>query len=67
MMLIRVALGVTTVTVPVVAPIGTVAVIAVPVWLTVNAARTPPKVTLVDPLRPFPRIIVVAPTWPELA
>ena len=50
-MLDRVSVGVTTWTVPVVAPTGTVAEIAVPEPLMVNAAAVPLNVTLVAPVR----------------
>src|SRR5579859_159931 len=61
-----VPLGVTTWTVPLMAPVGTMAVIAVPVKLTVNEADVPLNVTLVLPVRLFPRILTNDPTLPEV-
>src|SRR6266852_5454019 len=58
--------GVVTLTLPVVAPLGTVVLIAVPVELTVNVAFVPLKVTLVEPVKLFPRIVTYAPTLPEV-
>jgi hypothetical protein len=58
-----VPLGVTTPTVPVVAPDGTVAVIKV-LELTVKLAGVPLNVTLVAPVKLLPRILTVAPTLP---
>src|ERR1017187_2371379 len=60
-----VPLGVTTWTVPVVAPVGTVVVIKYR-DLTVNVAAVPLKVTLVAPVRSVPRILTAAPTLPEV-
>jgi hypothetical protein len=57
--------GVTTLTVPVVAPVGTVVVIS-DLDLTVNVADVPLKVTLVEPVRLVPRILTAAPTLPEV-
>jgi hypothetical protein len=57
--------GVTTWTVPVVAPAGTVAVIKVGDF-TVKVAVAPLKVTLVAPVRSLPRILTAAPTAPEV-
>jgi hypothetical protein len=58
-----VPLGVTTRTVPVVAPVGTVVVIKE--WeSTVKVAATPLKVTLVAPVRLVPRTLTVPPTGP---
>jgi hypothetical protein len=48
-LLVNVRLGVVTLIFPVVAPLGTVVVIAVPAELTVNVAAVPLKVTLVAP------------------
>ena len=56
--------GAVTTTGPVVAPVGTVAVISVP-DTTVKLADVPLKVTLVVPVRLFPRMITDEPTWPE--
>lgn len=63
-MVANVPLGVATFTRPVLAPEGTVAVIAVPVEFTEKVAAVPLKVTLVDPVRLVPRIVMVAPTLP---
>lgn|SRR5580704_2736948 len=64
-LLLNVPLGVVTSSVPVVAPTGTVVLIAV--FLdTVNVAGVPLKVTLVVPVRPFPRIRTLAPTVPAV-
>ena len=62
-MLFSVRLGVTTSTVPVVAPVGTVAVIN-EAEITVNVVAVPLKVTLVEPVRFVPRISIVVPTVP---
>jgi hypothetical protein len=59
-----VPVGVTTWTVPVVAPSGTVVEIAVPVELTVYVLALPLKVTLLAPVRSVPRISTAAPTLP---
>jgi len=64
-LLLSVLLGVITVTVPVVAPVGTVVLIWVP-ETTVKVAALPLKLTLVAPFRFVPRILTVAPTLPEL-
>jgi hypothetical protein len=61
-----VPLGVTTWTVPVVTPAGTVVEIAVPVELTVNVAATPLKLTRVAPVSSVPKIVTSAPTLPEV-
>ncbi len=55
----------TTSTSPVVAPVGTVAVISV-LEATVKVAATPLKVTLVAPVRLFPRILTADATLPEV-
>ena len=55
--------GVATVTLPVVAPAGTVAVIWV-LELTVNVAAVPLKLTLVAPVKPVPVITTEIPTVP---
>lgn len=52
-------------TVPVVAPVGTLVSIAEAVTLS-SGAVVPLKVTLVVPLRLFPRMITFAPTLPEV-
>ena len=52
-------------TVPVVAPDGTFVLIS-DFEMTVNFAAVPLKVTLVVPVRSVPRILMAAPTWPEL-
>src|SRR5580698_5619362 len=65
MLLESVPLGVTTCTGPVVAPAGTLVKIEAPEELTVNAAGLPLNVTLVAPVRLFPRILTTAPTLPE--
>src|SRR5580698_9462318 len=62
-LLVSVPVGVSTVTVPVVAPVGTVASISV-LETTENAAGTPLKVTFVAPVRLSPRIIAVDPAVP---
>src|SRR5580658_8845585 len=56
--------GVTTLTVPVVAPVGTLVVIS-DLDLTVNVAAVPLNVTLLAPVRFVPRIVTDAPTLPE--
>jgi len=66
-LLVNMPLGVVTLTLPVVAPLGTVVVIAVPVELTVNTvAGVPLNVILVLPFRLFPRILTAAPTLREV-
>lgn len=60
----RVPLGVVTSIVPEVAPVGTVALMKLPDW-TVNVAGAPLNVTLVAPVRLFPRILVLYPTLPN--
>jgi hypothetical protein len=57
--------GVTTWTVPVAAPAGTLAEIAVPEELMVNGTAVPLNVTLVAPVRLVPRIVKAAPTPPK--
>lgn len=64
-LLLSVPAGVTTVTLPVVAPAGTVVVIS-ELDTTVNVAAVPLKLTLVVPVRLFPRIFTVFPTFPEV-
>lgn len=56
-------MGVTTETVPVVAPDGTVALISVS-ETTVNVAALPLNLTLVDPVRLLPRMMTCLPTLP---
>ena len=56
--------GVTTWTVPVVAPVGTVVLIS-EAETTSKAAPVPLKLTLVAPVRFVPRILTAAPTLPE--
>src|SRR5260370_7943196 len=58
-----VPLGVTTWTFPVVAPAGTPVLIAED-ETALKAVPTPLKLTLVVPVRPFPRILTPAPTLP---
>jgi hypothetical protein len=58
-----VAVGVVTIILPVVAPVGTVVVISVS-ETTLKAAATPWNVTLLVPVRPFPRMITFVPTLP---
>jgi hypothetical protein len=60
-----VRLGVTTLTLPVVAPVGTLVVIS-DFETTVNVAAVPLKLTLVAPVRFVPRIVTAAPTLPEV-
>ena len=60
-----VLLGVSTLTSPVVAPVGTVVVIS-ELETTLKTAAVPLKVTLVAPVRSVPRIITAAPTLPEV-
>src|ERR1700722_5087662 len=57
--------GVTTFTVPVVAPVGTVVVIS-ELETTLKVAAVPLKVTLVAPVSLVPRILMAAPTLPEV-
>ena len=57
--------GVTTWTVPVVAPFGTVVVIS-EAETTVKVAAVPLNVTLVEPVRLVPRIFTAFPTLPEV-
>jgi hypothetical protein len=64
-LLLSVPLGVVTSTVPVVAPVGTVAVIS-ELDATLKVAALPLKVTLVAPVRSVPRIFTAAPTVPEV-
>src|ERR1035438_5621942 len=59
-----VPLGVTTWTVPVAAPFGTVVVIS-EAEATVKTAAVPSKRSLVAPVRFVPRILTAAPTLPE--
>ena len=56
----------TTWTVPVVAPVGTAAAMRL-LEFTVKVAALPLKVTLVTPVRLVPRILTVAPAWPDTA
>jgi len=60
-----VPLGVTTWTVPVVAPTGRVVVISEG-EMTVKTAAAPLKLTPVAPVRLVPRILTAAPTLPEV-
>lgn len=60
-LLVNVPLGVTTVTLPVVASVGTVVVIS-ELDTTLNVASVPLKLTLVVPVRSVARIMTVAPT-----
>src|SRR5580658_4012163 len=64
-LLVSVPLGVTTSTVPVVAPAGTVVVSSVFDNTSITAG-VPLKATLVAPSRLFPRILTTAPTLPEV-
>ncbi len=64
-MLVSVPLGVVTWTGPVVAPVGTVAVIS-DFEATVKLADVPLNVTLVVPVNLFPRMITIVPTLPEV-
>jgi hypothetical protein len=61
-LLVSVPPGVTTCTLPVVAPLGTVVAIAEPVETTLKVAGVPLNVTLVEPDRLFPRIATPIPT-----
>ena len=65
MLLDSVPLGVTTWTLPLVAPAGTLVVISEGRTIE-NEAATPLNLTLVTPTRFEPRILTVAPTAPEL-
>ena len=65
MLLESARLVVVTLTVPVVAPLGTVALIS-ELETTVNVAAVPLKLTLLAPVRLVPRILTVAPTLPEV-
>ncbi len=60
-LLVSVPFGVTTVRLPVLAPLGTVVVISV-LETTVNVAARLPKLTLVAPVRFVPRMVTFAPT-----
>jgi hypothetical protein len=64
-LLVKVPLGVTTWTLPVVAPLGTAVLISV-LETTANVAAVPLNVTLVEPVRLFPRIRMRCPTLPEV-
>ena len=64
MLLVRVPLGVVTVTKPLVAPFGTLVVISVP-EATVNVAGMPLN-SRFAPVRLFPRILTFFPTLPEV-
>ena len=64
-LLVKVRLGVVTLTLPVVALLGTVVLISV-LETTVNLAAVPLNVTLVEPVRLFPRIMTAVPTLPEV-
>ncbi len=64
LLLVRVPLGVVTVTKPVVAPLGTVAVRKV-LETTLKVAEIPLNETLVVPVKPCPRNSMVFPTLPE--
>src|SRR5947208_6396251 len=61
--LVAVPPGVVTLIVPVVAPVGTVAVICV-AELTVNVALVPLNFTAVAPVKAVPVIVTLAPTTP---
>ena len=63
--LVPVPAGVVTATGPVVAPVGTVAVIWVP-EVTVNVAAVPLKVTAVAPVKPLPVMLTDVPGAPEV-
>jgi len=56
--------GVVTATLPVFAPVGTVAVICVALSTLKTVAFTPPNVTLVAPRKPDPVITTCVPTGP---
>jgi hypothetical protein len=64
-LLVSVPCGVTTLTLPVVAPVGTVVVIS-ELETTLKAAAVPLNVTLVAPVRLVPRILTGFPTLPEV-
>src|SRR5580658_7120039 len=57
--------GVVTLSLPVVAPVGTVVVIS-ELDTTLNLAAVPLKVTLVAPFKFVPRIVTAVPTLPEI-
>ena len=57
-------LAVVTVTSPVVAPVGTVAVAVVPVPVLKTVAAVPLKRTPVTPVRPVPVSVTLVPTGP---
>jgi hypothetical protein len=59
-----VPLAVVTWTLPVVAPLGTVVLMEVPNLEIVKLAAVPLKVTLVEPVSLFPRIVTFVPTVP---
>jgi hypothetical protein len=63
-LVLSVPLALVTLTVPVVAPVGTVVVISV-FDTTLKLAAVPLNVTLVAPVRLFPRILTGVPTLPE--
>ena len=63
-LLTSVPCDVVTLTLPVVAPAGTVVVIS-ELDTTVNVAITPLKLTLVAPVKLFPKIVTLAPILPE--
>ena len=63
--LVAVPAGVVTAILPLVAPLGTVAVICVALF-TVKAALTPLKVTLLAPLKPLPVRVTLLATAPEV-
>jgi len=65
-LLVSVPKGVVTWTLPVVAPAGTVALIAVPIELTEKVAGVPLKVTLAVPVSLFPGVVTVEPALPEV-
>jgi hypothetical protein len=64
-LLVSLRRGVTTLTLPVVAPVGTLVVIS-ELETTLNFAALPLNVTLFAPVKLFPRMITLAPTLPEL-
>ena len=64
-LLLSVPLGVTTLTVPLVAPAGTVVVIS-ELETTLKTAAVPLKVTLLAPVSFVPRILTAAPTLPDV-
>ena len=63
-LLVKVPVGVVTVTGPVVAPAGSVALMNVPRTTLKEDAGTPLKLTAVAPVRPVPRIWITEPTLP---